>query len=171
MITWRVCAQRRRRSSACPCFDHMFYGNNISCSKNSVYFVVENTFTFVTSRLTLIPWLCVLIFVNQILDLSLACFRLSFWCQSSFNLVADFKPILPCVLTFQTVVFFQPRDQLENFTPRLSTCHRLPFLFLFLLCRFQSFELVIVFVTLVQWPLLLLLRRMETDVFEKFAPF
>ena len=55
MITWRVCAQRRRRSGACPCFDHVFHGNNISCSKNSVYFVVENTFTYVTSRLTLVP--------------------------------------------------------------------------------------------------------------------
>ena len=108
MITWRVCTQRRWRSGACPCFNHVFHGNNISCSKKSVYFVVENTFNYVTSCVTLAPWLCVFIFVNQILDLLLAFFGCLFGAKAHFNLIADFKLNFPCILAFLMVMFFSP---------------------------------------------------------------
>ena len=93
-------------------------------------------------------------------------FQLSFCCRSSFQSRPRFQVKLSLRPYFLDGRVVQPRDQLENFAPRLSTRHSLPFLLLFLQCRFRSFELAVVFVTLVQWPLLLLVRRIKTDVFE-----
>ena len=77
-------------------------------------------------------------------------FRLSFWCRSSFQCRPRFQVKLSLRPYFLDGRVVQPREQLENFAPRLSTRHSLPFLFLFLQCRFRSFELVVVFGTLVQ---------------------
>ena len=65
-----------------------------------VVLVVENTFNYVASCVTLAPWLCVFIFVNQILDLLLAFFGCLFGAKVHFNLIADFKLNFPCILAF-----------------------------------------------------------------------